>query len=78
MADQFRSEPENIVVLYYFSLTCLLVKKYHHCLEALRLVKVLCQLNYQSKRAILLDYYRTKAENIETLVRSLIPQASAF
>lgn len=78
MTEQFKHENENIVVLYYYSLACLLMKKYDHCLESLSLVQVLHELNYSSRRAIAIDYYKTKSENIESLVRTLIQQRSSF
>ena len=78
MTDQFKQENENIVVLYYYSLACLLMKKFDNCLEALRLVQVLHELNYISRRAVAIDYYKTKSENIESLVRTLIQQRSSF
>lgn len=74
MSEQFKAENNNVVVLYYYALACLLVKKHSHCLEALRLVRVLYELNYQSKRALLIDYYKTKSDNIATLVKSLTAQ----
>lgn len=74
MSDQFKAENNNVVVLYYYALACLLVKKYSNCLEALRLVRVLYELNYQSKRALLIDYYKTKSDNIANLVKTLTSQ----
>lgn len=74
MTEQFKTENENIVVLYYYSLTCLLVKKYDNCLEAVRLIKALYELNYVSRRATVIEYYKTKSDNIESLVKTLIQQ----
>ena len=74
MSDQFKTENNNVVVLYYYALACLLVKKPSYCLEALRLVGVLYELNHQSKRALLIDYYKAKSDNIAMLVKSLTSQ----
>lgn len=77
MTHQFHQESDNIIVLFYYSLACLLVRKYNNCLEALRLVRTLHALNYQSKGAMLIDYYKAKSEKIEALVKTLAPSQRA-
>lgn len=72
MTDSFRIEPENIVVLFYYCLTCLLVKKYKNCNEALKLIQSIYQLNYATKKYIVIDYYLAKANNIQKLVSALL------
>lgn len=78
MLSQFRLENENIIVLYYFALTCLLVKKLDHCLEALKLIRVIFELNFSQKKATVIEYYKTKSENIENLARTLKQQVHLF
>ena len=60
------------MVLYYYSLACLLMKKYSHSFELLTLVKTLYQINFSTSRSILMDYYKTKTENILALLQSLL------
>ena len=78
MHVQVDLEPENIIVLHYYSLTCLLLKKYTNCLEALKLIRIIYELNYSSKRATFIEYYKAKSQNIEKLVKNLLPKWSAL
>ena len=78
MLEQIKSEPENIITLYYYSLTCLLVKKYKNGLEALKLINTVHKLNYEGKNFIIIDYYMAKSENVIPLALSLNKNTSVL
>lgn len=79
MMDEFENDPDNIVILYYYSLTCMLVRKFANCAEALKLLFQIYSLNYESGKFILMDYFKAKASNIQLLLtRVLTAQANHF
>lgn len=71
MNEQFEREPENIVVLFYYCLTCLLTKRIVHCRQILTLIQTIHKLTYQNRFYVVLDYYIAKARNIDILVNGL-------
>ena len=74
LMDQVDEEPNNIVVLYYYSLTCMLVRKFANCAEALKLLAQLYTLNYESGKFIMMDYFKAKANNIQVLLTKVLTQ----
>jgi hypothetical protein len=79
LMDQVAEEPNNIVVLYYYSLTCMLARKFSNCAEALKLLGQLYALNYDDGKFIMMDYFKAKANNIQVLLtRVLTQQANHF
>jgi hypothetical protein len=76
MNEQFDKEPENLVVLFYFCLTCLLTKRIVHCRQVLTLMQTIHKLTYKDRSFIVLDYYLAKARNIDILVSGLERQMS--
>lgn len=79
LKDEVDEEPCNIVVLYYYCLTCMLVRKFANCAEALKLLGQIYALNYETGKFILIDYFKAKANNIQVLLtRVLMQQANHF
>lgn len=74
LRDSLEEDPTNIVVLYYYSLTAMLERKFASCKEALKLLTQLYQLEYREGRSIVIDYYHTKAVNIQQLLSRLLMQ----
>ena len=76
MSEQFDKEPENLVVLFYFCLTCLLTKRIVHCRQVLTLMQTIHKLTYKDRCYVVLDFYLAKARNIDILVGGLERQMS--
>lgn len=68
---EFKSDPENLILLFYFCLTCLLMGKIEHCRQIINLAGSVHQLTYRNRGFVVLDYYMVKIRNIETLVSAL-------
>lgn len=79
LSEAFNEDPKNIIVLYYYTLTCLLVRKFANCVESLKLLNQIYELNYVDKNFIVLDYFKAKAVNIQSLLARLLQhQAKSF
>lgn len=77
LMDALDDDPVNIVVLYYYSLTCMLVRKFAHCGEALRLLNQLYELNYGCGKYLMVNYFKAKANNIHTLLSKVLKQQAS-
>ena len=71
MTEQFNRDSENVVVLFYFCLTCLLTKRLSHCRQIINLIKTIHTLTYAKRGYVVMDYYLTKTSNVESLVAGL-------
>ncbi len=69
--SEFKSDPDNLVIMFYFCLTCLLMRKIEHCKQIISLAKSIYQMSFKSRGFVVLDYYMVKIRNIETLVSAL-------
>lgn len=71
MVEEFDKDPENPVVAFYLALACILVKRFEHCFEVLKLAKNLCIIYQQKRKSIVSEYFRTKVDNIQKLLQKL-------
>lgn len=74
MKGLVEQEPENIVVLYYYAVTCLLVQKLSHCEEALRLLHRVYQLNFTTSKYLVMEFFKAKAMNLDLLLSRITVQ----
>lgn len=74
MRDALDDDSSNIAVLYYYSLTCMLRGKFSSSSESLKLLEQLYSLNYQGGKYIVMDYFKTKANNIQSLLNQVYPK----
>lgn len=71
MTMEFNKDPENIIVLYYFCVTCFFTEKLTHCNEILKLIRSIYEQRYRGHKYVVLDYYLAKTENIARFIGNM-------